>query len=240
MYLIGICDDEEKELDRIEAFLAEYGETGQAVEYRTERFTDGEALLKRIREGNSVPDLLLLDIFMSEKNGIEVAEELRRLELNLPIVFLTTSTEHALEAYGVDAVQYLVKPLEQRQFFHAMDTAVRQIFRDREQQIMVKVNGGIRRIQPEEIIYCESQKNYQILYLTGGKCKVRMTAGKLWELLEEFPRFGRCGRSYILNMEHISQVEREKIVMDNEMVIYISRNRIAEFKKNYFSYYFNV
>ena len=63
MYLIGICDDEEKELDRIEAFLAEYGETGQAVEYKTERFTDGEALLKRIREGNSVPDLLLLDIF---------------------------------------------------------------------------------------------------------------------------------------------------------------------------------
>lgn len=239
MYLIGICDDEEKELEQIEKFLAEYGEEKQEIEYRTERFRSGEALLRQVREGGYAPDLLLLDIFMSGKNGIEAAEELRRLNLEVPIVFLTTSKEHALEAFQVDAVQYLVKPLEQQRFFHAMDTAVGRVSRRKERRVAIKVSGGIRQLSPENIVYCESQKNYQLLYLTEEKCRVRMTTGKLWELLGKFRQFGRCGRSYILNMDHISLVEREKIVMDNGSVIYISRNKVSEFKKQYFSYYFD-
>lgn len=239
MYLIGICDDEERELNQIETLLEEYGKEKRELEYKTWRFTNGEALLRKIREGSCIPDLLLLDIFMPERTGIEVARELRQLDWELPVVFLTTSTEHALEAYGVDAVQYLVKPLKQQQFFHAMDAAMRQVFQKKERQIVLKISGGIRQIQPKDLVYCESQKNYQILYLTGEKCKVRMTTGRLWELLEGFPQFGRCGRSYILNMDHISLAEREKIVMDNGSIIYISRNKVAEFKKNYFSYYFD-
>lgn len=66
-----------------------------------------------------------------------------------------------------------------------------------------------------------------------------MTAGKLWEMLEDYSQFGRCGRSYILNMNHIVSVEREEIVMDNGSTIYIPRNKAAEFKKIYFNYYFN-
>ena len=114
MYLIGICDDEERELNQIETLLEEYGKEKRELEYKTWRFTNGEALLREIREGSCIPDLLLLDIFMPERTGIEVARELRQLDWELPVVFLTTSTEHALEAYGVDAVQYLVKPLKHR------------------------------------------------------------------------------------------------------------------------------
>lgn len=66
-----------------------------------------------------------------------------------------------------------------------------------------------------------------------------MTAGKLWEILEEFCQFGRCGRSYILNMDHIVSVVHEKIVMDNGYTIYIPRNKATEFRKVYFAYYFD-
>ena len=176
---------------------------------------------------------------MSGKNGIEAAEEVRMLGLDMPIVFLTTSTEYALKAYGVDAVQYLVKPLDDKRFFHAMDSVMGQIGKSKKNQIVIKVAGGIRQIQPNDIVYCESQKNYQVLYMAKGEYRVRMTAGKLWEILEAFCRFGRCGRSYILNMDHIVSVEREKIVMDNGCTIYIPRNKAAEFKKVYFGYYFD-
>ncbi len=239
LYLIALCDDDERELDRIEHFLASYQDGKQEVEYKTERFSSAEAFLWKIRENGYLPDILLLDIFMSGKNGIEAAEEVRTLGLDIPIVFLTTSTEYALKAYGVDAVQYLVKPLDDKRFFHAMDSAMGQIGKSRKNQIVIKVAGGIRQIQPNDIVYCESQKNYQILYLTKGEYRVRMTAGKLWEILKAFCQFGRCGRSYILNMDHIVLVEREKILMDDGYTIYIPRNKAAEFKKVYFSYYFD-
>lgn len=239
MYTIALCDDEVKELDQIEAFLENYQDGKQELAYRTERFSSAEELLRQVREEEYAPDILLLDIFMSGKTGIEAAEEVRRLGMCMPIVFLTTSREYALEAYEVDAIQYLVKPLKEERFFHAMDSAIGQLRRMEESQVMIKVAGGMRQIQIDDIVYCESQKNYQIFYMKEGEYRVRMTAAKLWELLERFPQFGRCGRSYILNTNHIVSVEREEIVMDNSRTIYIPRNKAAEFKKEYFAYYFD-
>lgn len=238
MYCIALCDDEEKELDRIEGFLARYQDRKKSMEYRIRRFTDAETLLGQVRKQSYIPDLILLDIFMSGKNGMEAAAEIRKLGFFMPIVFLTTSKDHALYAYEVDAIQYLVKPVEQDRFFHAMDFAMGRMEKRKESQIVLKVAGGVCQLEPDDIVYCESQKNYQILYLTNGLQKVRMTAENLWKILEKFSQFGKCGRSYILNMNHIISAEREEIAMDNKSTIYIPRNKAAEFKKAYFSYYF--
>ena len=240
MYVIAVCDDEEKELDEIESFLARYQEKNKEAEFKMERFTSGEALVQRAREENYTPDILLLDIFMPGKTGIEAAEDMRELGFSMPIVFFTTSTEYALKAYGVDAVQYLVKPLGQECFFHAMDSAIQQVSRKKESQIAVKISGGLRQIWPDDIIYCESQKNYQVLYLFSEKLKIRMTTGNLWEILKEYSQIRRCGRAFILNMNHIVSMEREEITMDNKSTVYISRSKVAEFKKEYFSYYFDT
>lgn len=240
MYFIALCDDDVRELDIIEDYLTIYQKSKEMDEYRIERFQSAEELLWRITEKEYTPDLLFLDIFMSGKTGIEAAKELRRQECGTSIAFLTTSKEYALEAYGVDAVQYLVKPLTQEKFFHAMDIIVQHKKLELENQIVVKVaGGGIRQMKADDIIYCESQKNYQMLYLEAEECRVRMTTKELWETLERFAQFSKCGRSYILNLNHVVSVEKEEILMDNEGTVYIPRNVSAEFKKVYFSYYFN-
>lgn len=241
MYLIALCDDDAKELDQIENLLTEYQKKAEFPwEYKAERFTSAEELLSEIRENGYSPDFMLLDIYMQGKTGIEAAQELRKENCNSLIVFLTTSMEHALDAYGVDAVQYIVKPLEQEKFFHAMDLVLERLQKKMENQIVVKVaGGGIRQLEADDIFYCESQKNYQVLYLAAEECKVRMTVKELWEILERLPQFNRCGRSYILNLNHVVSVEKEEILMKNEHIIYIPRNMAVKFKKEYFSYYFN-
>ena len=238
MYQIALCDDEEKELDRIEMYLAGYQDKRQTQKYRVRRFTSGEAMVDLIREELYMPDLILLDIFMSGITGMDAAKEMRGMGCGVPIIFLTTSRDHALCAYEVDAVQYLVKPLDQDRFYHAMDSAMSRMRKEQESQIVIKVAGGARQLSPSDILYCESQKNYQILYLAGAECRVRMTTENLWKLLADFPQFGRCGRSYILNMDHIISVDREEILMDSGRAIYIPRNKATEFKKRYFAYYF--
>lgn len=70
LYSIALCDDDERELERIENFLASYQGRKQEVEYKTERFSSAEALLWQVRENGYLPDILLLDIFMSGKNGM--------------------------------------------------------------------------------------------------------------------------------------------------------------------------
>ena len=238
MYQIALCDDEEKELDRIEMYLAGYQDKRQTQKYRVRRFTSGEAMVDLIREELYMPDLILLDIFMSGITGMDAAKEMRGMGCGVPIIFLTTSRDHALCAYEVDAVQYLVKPLDQDRFYHAMDSAMSRMRKEQESQIGIKVAGGVRQLSPSDILYCESQKNYQILYLAGAECRVRMTTENLGKLLADFPQFGRCGRSYILNMDHIISVDREEILMDSGRAIYIPRNKATEFKKRYFAYYF--
>lgn len=239
MYLIALCDDEESGLDRMEELLAQYQNTTDFPEYRTLRFQSAEALLKHMeKEDCTPPDLLLLDIFMEGKTGIEAASAMRKLGKDMPIIFQTMSTDYALDAYEVDAIQYLVKPLDQKKFFHAMDTAFGQM--QKESQIVLKQPGGIRRLWPDEIIYCESQKNYQILYLEKEEeCRIRMTTRELWEILEKSSQFCRCGRSFILNMNHIVSLERAKVYMDNDKKIYVPRNKAAELKQMYFSYCFD-
>ncbi len=239
MYTIAFCDDDLKELAYVKNCLEQYQKVRTSVTYQTDCFANAQALLEKIRSENYMPDILLLDIFMPGKNGIEAAEEIRRLGCAKPIIFLTASTEHALYAFGVDAVQYLVKPLQQEKFFHAMDTAANVLHSAKESRIVLKAARGVRQVHPREIIYCESQKNYQVLYLKSEELRVRMTAGQLWEMLEKFPQFDRCGRSYILNMDHIVSVKQDEILLDDGSTVYIPRNKAADFKKRYFSYYFD-
>lgn len=240
MYRIALCDDVEAELDRVEELLVEYEREKANQKYRIERYKSAEALLAVIEKQQEMPDILLLDIFMSGKTGLEAAEEIRKRGVKAPLIFLTTSSEYALEAYEVDALQYMVKPVEKEKLFHAMDIAFQSIQKKKEDVILIKVAGGSRQITPNSIVYCETQKNYQVLHLTDRDLKVRMTGGELYGMLERFPQFCRCGSSFILNLGHVIAVDREEISMDDGRRIYVPRNRAAEFRKIYFSYYFEM
>lgn len=240
MYRIALCDDVESELDRVEELLVEYEREKANQKYRIERYESAEALLAVIEEQQEMPDILLLDIFMSGKTGLEAAEEMRKRGVKAPLIFLTTSSEYALEAYEVDALQYMVKPVEKEKLFHAMDIAFQSLQKERDDFILIKVAGGSRQINLNAIVYCETQKNYQVLHLTDRDLKVRMTGGELYGMLERFPQFCRCGSSFILNLGHIIAVDREEISMDDGSRIYVPRNKAAEFRKIYFSYYFEM
>ena len=79
MYLIALCDDEEADLDKTEQMLKSYGKEHPETEFIMERFLNADSLLNRIREKNYKPDFIFMDIYMSEKSGIDAARELRAM-----------------------------------------------------------------------------------------------------------------------------------------------------------------
>ena len=239
MFEIALCDDESTELEKIENLLSLFQqERNDSMQYKIAKFESAEELLAQVRQKGYRPNLLLLDIFMTGKTGMEAADELRKEKCDVPIVFLTASTEYALEAYELDALQYLVKPFGKEKFFHAMDIAFDKVWK-KEEPLVIKVAGGVCQMQPDDIFYCETQKNYQILYTRSENLRVRMTAGNLYAILQRFPQFQKCGSSYILNMNHIVALHKDEVKMDNGRKIFIPSSKAAEFKKAYFAYYFD-
>ena len=113
MYLIALCDDEADAIQKTEDMLRNYQRKHKWLDFAIERFGNADMLLYKVKEGNYMPDLILMDIYMPDKLGIEVAGELRSIGNESKIIFLTASREHALDAFGVGAVQYLVKPVHE-------------------------------------------------------------------------------------------------------------------------------
>ncbi len=102
---IALCDDEERQLDLLGGFLRAY-EAEHGMDLTLTRFFSGEALLAAPREFS----IVFMDIYL---DGLLGTETIRRLGGEAQVVFITTSREHAIEAFGLGAVHYLLKPIEQ-------------------------------------------------------------------------------------------------------------------------------
>lgn len=238
MYLIALCDDEPEQLHKTEQMLTEYSDSHPEIELRVEHFGSASELLRLIAEGEYFPDLILMDIYMPDKLGIEAAKELRGMGNYCRIVFLTSSREHALDAFEVEAAQYLVKPLVGEKLFPLLDKLLKEVQEERRRYVLLRVESMVRRVAVEDIIYCEAQGKLQYLYLADGtQCMLRDTMARLVEMLEPYEEFMRVGVAYLVNMEHIECIGRQEIRMDTGKKIYPPRGSYQAVRERYFAYY---
>lgn len=241
MCYIAICDDEQTELYKANALLSRYRETHLGCDFTVESFSSTHALYDKIRTG-VIFDLLLLDIYMPDKTGIEVARELRKRGFEGQIIFLTTSKEHAAEAFDVDASQYLIKPVEQERFFTVLYKVLGRLSGEHKGYLALRADGEVRRLPVRSIIYSESQNQYQLLYCTDNeKIRVRMTVTKLYEALRINTGFVRVGSTYIVNLGYVDSLNAKvmKLAAGKEIgkEIRLPRGSYSVLKKQYFAYY---
>lgn len=236
MLKIAVCDDEKLYLEDTSAMLEQYA-ADRGVEIMAEAFSNPSALIDSIEAGVR-HDIYLLDIYMPGVSGMSVATELRSRGVHSPIIFLTSSTEHAVEAFGVDATHYLLKPYTQQSFFAAMDKAMQSIFTRAEESIVLKVGGEYQNVLIDRILYCEAANNYQRLWTKdSGELLVRMTASELYDLLEGFGCFYRCGRAYILNLDHVTKVTANSAVLKNGVELPLPRSAVAGLRSAFFNHF---
>ena len=236
MYQIVICDDEPAELDKLEYILTSYRRQHIECDFSVERFLNADTLLHRITKEGYEPDLLFLDIYMQGMQGIEAARELRKMGKTYGIIFITSSKEHALEAFGVDAIQYLVKPVSNQALFSALDRFLEDM-KAKKKYILLK-DHGMKRVELHDIVYCEAQKKSQYICLADGSgLLLNMTLAKVYEMLAGNQEFVKVGISYIINLEHIDSLNAREVQMDNRKTIYLPRGAYPSLKERYFDYY---
>lgn len=215
MIKIAVCDDDEKELNKTITMCNEYRMLHPDYDLSIKAYSYSRELMLDFEQQEQA-DIVLLDIYMPEITGIELARVLRVGNLKFQIIFLTTSLGHAVEAFSLHAAHYLVKPFTAAQLEDALSKAVDAVEKIRNSQIILKTPEGIQRINFTDFLYSETDRHEQRIYLTSGECiRVRITCSELFSILSSDKRFYRCGSTYIMNLAKIKVISSHGITYDN-------------------------
>jgi len=236
MIRIALCDDEQKVLDEVSRHIKEYGEKKNNPHLEIFRFDSAKTFINTLDDGNSF-DIFLLDVYIGDEMGTDLAREIRKRGIASPIVFLTTSIEHAPQGYETGTLRYLIKPLDPGKFYEAMDAALAQAEKVGERLIRLKTESGVERINANHVLYSEAHAHYQYITLENGmQLKVRMTVTELYTALMKSGGFVRVGSAYIVNLRNIRNVSTSEVHLYHNITVPIPRGKHAELKRAFWDF----
>ena len=238
MIKIAFCDDDMEVLHQMNELLDRYRvERNEDITYAA--FQSPFELLTEIEKGIR-PDILFLDVVMPGQNGMDVAKEIRQYDMNMKIIFLTSSPEFAVESYSVGAYFYQLKPIWEESFFRLMDAVLAECEKKKKNSLILRSKDGITRIDLQQLEYCEVLGRKLLFHLENGA--VLESAGSLDDLagqLMQYSNFFRPHRTFLVNMEYIQNISSRSIKMVNDAEIPIPHGKCSEVKNTYMEYAFN-
>jgi DNA-binding LytR/AlgR family response regulator len=160
-------------------------------------------------------DAVLLDIYMSDMNGMEVAKHIRAMNNNMHILFLTSSAMFAVESYCVEATDYLLKPIKKERLFQSLDKLFSRMDASIQQGITVKdTDGHIIKVLWNQLMYLEAMGHYVVFHHANGtSTKTFLSFSSLLEQLLSHSDFIQSHRSYLVNLRYVHRIEKHALVM---------------------------
>ena len=219
---IALCEDDKEELERLMRLIRE-----GPVPVKVTAFGSGEAFLQDYRPG--LFDMVLMDIYMGGISGVEAVRRLREQEPELPVAFVTSSQDHALDGYRLKVAKYMEKPVTQAD----MDDAVTLAARRRAQAaVEVILQGKKLQLPISRLISVEQKAHYLLLRFAGGGTE--QVKGRLDELEPHLAGFSffRSHKSYLANLTYVADIDQELLLfhMKEGQDVYIRRDRMKKAK----------
>ena len=233
---IVICDDNELELaktrETVEKFI---NDSPHSI--TLEVFTSGSDLLSHI--SRSCPfDLLILDILMPGLNGIQLAAEIRALNQNCKIIFITSSPDFAVDSYDVKAYYYLLKPFSQSKLLDLLGKVLAELQKN-PKSILVREKRKLTKVNIDSIQYVESMDHSLILHLNGREALSCFgTLNDYAKILLENRQFIRCHKSFIVNLYYVQSVTAREFILLDKTQIPISKPLVQQAKNAFIDFMF--
>ncbi len=212
---IAVCDD--SAADR--RFIAEIARSWAKDTGHDARITEFPSAESFLFEFDGGWDILLLDIEMGGMDGVELAKRLREKSATLQIVFITGYSEYIEEGYEVEALHYLVKPVDPSKLRSVLTRAVGKLTKN-EKALTLDSGGETVRVPVYEIRCAEVRGNYVTLH-ANTDVTVKMTLGELMDMLDD--RFYRVSRWAAVNLTRVSRVSRTEVTLTDGSVIPLPR-----------------
>lgn len=229
---IAICDDEREIRELYAEKIKQFYPSADLVQYQS-----GEELLTADRR----PDILLLDIQMPGRNGIEIAKHLRRSSKEMVIIFVTGLEEYVFQAFDVGAFHYLVKPFDDQRFAEVLARAVEQYEDNRKQErhkgrekdmpsLVITKGGEHITVRIADIVYAEVFDRKVIIHTMDSDIEYY---GKMKELEQKAGEdFYRPHRAYLVNFNYIRRYDAATIYLERGQALMAKQN-YHDFVKSY-------
>lgn len=231
---VAVCDDDEREIGQLSMLMTEY-QLSRGISLECRFFHSSTDFLCDTRGGEY--DMVLLDVLMPGVSGIKAARELRELDQNVRIIFVSASPEFAVDSYSVGAYHYLLKPVSKEALFPLLDKIGKELSVQEEYGLMLKSREGVVRLTYTEIEYVEVINKKVSFHLTDGT--IREVTSALADLEGKFltrPEFFKTHRSYLVNLNCIHAIDTHYAVTKSGHSVPISRQRHTQVQHAYMDF----
>lgn len=231
MLRIAIVEDEESYIAVLKEYLERYKEeSGEQIEITV--YHDGDEVAAFYR---AQFDIILMDIEMKFIDGMTAAEEIRKVDSSVSIIFITNAPQYAIRGYEVGALDYILKPVSYFTFSQKLGRAVAKMKKRGKKWITISVKGGVMRMEISEVYYIESE-GHNLIYHTKDGEAVSAGTMKSAEMSMENMDFSRINKCYLVNLEHVDGVQDKYAIVHGERLL-VSRPRMKQFMQELTRYW---
>ncbi len=222
MITISICEDEVYFVAELKKLVDEYCRL-RKIHASVRTFSDGESFLA----SGQATDVILMDIKLPGGRGTDVIRRLRDLGSDSQVIFITAFQKYVFQAFDLDAVHYILKPVSAEKLFSAMDKAIKRIGLHNEKSLLITNGTTASRVPLKEILYCEAMNHQITVHAATGQIPFFGTLDAVQGQLDK--RFFRCHRSYIVNMEQVIHMQPGSAKVKGGDEVLIARRKQQEF-----------
>lgn len=222
MIRIAIVEDNQRDLEHLCSYLNQY-QSEHPEKFFISIFQDP---LRFLADYRSDYDLVFMDIELPPMNGIEVSRRLREIDSVVCLVFITNMEQYAVRGYEVEALDFVVKPINYYRFCSMMSKVLRNIARRSEKELMIRSSSKITRLPVSQLYYVEVRDHLLIFHTSQGDLE---SWGKLSDIEAELKDhdFVRCSSSYLVNLRYIMGVDGDIAVVANDRIPISQRRKKA-------------
>lgn len=222
MIRIAILEDDAQDLASLEECLHRY-EKEQQEAFSVRSFSDPAVFL----EGNpSDYDLIFLDIDLPTMTGMELARQIRRQDSTVTLVFVTNLEKYAVSGYSVDALDFVVKPINYYRFTSMLRRALRSIAARQPREVVIQTSGGITRLNVAQLYYVEIRDHLLIYHTEQGNLNAWGKMSDVEAQLAPYD-FARCSTSHLVNLRYVDSVAGNDVLVAGTRLPISQRRRKA-------------
>ena len=220
---VAVCDDIKEDRAALIKILSEYMDKNNLY-VEIDEFTSGEAFLA---SDTSRYQLVFMDIFMDKLNGMETAKKLIRDNSKVQIVFASTSIDFAAEAFTIEALHYIVKPIEETQVYGVLDKFFDSFYSIK--TIEVKVGRMEESVYVSDILYIEAKGKKTIIHMKNGTLEASQSLSEMSQIVPQ-GEFCMPIRWALVSMREITSMPSNVLKLSDQTEIPISRGKREEIK----------
>lgn len=221
MIRIAICDDEKIMCDTLQKNIAEILQNTSTT-YSIDCYTNAEQFYTVCQQYH----LLFLDIDMPNCNGVTLAKNIRKNQIHCEIIFVTILKEYVLNAFEVEALDYIYKPIDTQRLQNALKRAIKKLQKQQQKFLLIQTKYITQNINISQIYYIEVINRKIYVHTQHDTIEYYSKLEQVQKQLDE--RFIKCHRSYIVNMDYFYQYQNNMITLQNGQTVPVSRLRQKE------------